>query len=74
MTKLMQALISEADEMGKLNESGSGTSVIETSTGSVRVYRERNVRCMNMKRFGLKTSWKLNGKVISEEKLIAALK
>ena len=73
MNQAMQTLISQADEMGTTTECGSGTAVIETSIGSIRVYRERNVSCVNMKRLKLKTSWKLNNKAIAQEKLIAAL-
>ena len=73
MNQVMQTLISRADAMGLTTESGSGTADTSTTIGNVRVYRERNASCVNMKRLKLKTSWKLNDKAIAQEKLIAAL-
>ena len=69
MSTVLAAIIEQADEMAKTSKSGNGTAVADTAVGEVRVYRERDVKCMNMKRLATKTWWKLNGKVISVTKL-----
>jgi len=73
MNTILTTIITQADEMAKTSRSGNGTAAASTPVGEVRVYRERNVKCMNMKRMVLKTWWKLDGKVISAAKMEALL-